>query len=402
MFRIPRHAAARTISQLADGGDKSAATAIGAVSVVAASLSFILPADSSNSDYDKRGKVHVAAPTCTLNLQEQLIHRSFFNYAAFIAPKVALCESPTKPPSPTIFVAPAPSRGRRLLHSLHLADLPTPRLLTQQDPIFDYPSLRAGLRQRAKDEKSLRSLGQEAMDARQSGDVDRINDIFAKISSIAYGKGVTPQEREDFLVRHGCTAWTDEALSYLVEELAVDRGILEIGAGNGQWARAIRDRHDQVTAQNGRPAGANGGKAFEFIIPYDDMTDLPLNQNVYHRHTQPFHQYFHPNVRKCDSHLEAIRKWESRGRVLLLVFPSPGPFALECVKEYVSVHPDGNDTVVYVGEGRGGANANEDLFSYFCNGEWTLEKVVDVKSSPGGKGYEKLFVLRRVIKSTQQ
>ena len=53
-----------------------------------------------------------------------------------------------------------------------------------------------------------------------------------------------------------------------------------------------------------------------------------------------------------------------------------------------------NDTVVFVGEGRGGANANDDLFNLFENGEWTLMKVAQVKPL-GSKGYEKLYILKR-------
>lgn len=288
------------------------------------------------------------------------------------------------------------SRGRRLLNYLGIVNLPVPRLLTPTDPIFSYPEMKTGIRQRARDEAKLRSLQTEAIGARASGDTQRINAVFEKISSIAYGAGVKPQDREDFLVKYGCTGWTDDILSYLIP-LGKDRGFAEMGAGNGQWARAIQDKHKELCA-SGNIIPANRTKSFEFILPYDDMSELPLSPQVYHRHTAPVLEHFHKNVQKS-SHVEAIRKWETRGRVLLLVYPPPGPMAIESVQAYVDVYAEGNDTVVYVGEGRGGANANDEFFDYFClDGAWVIENVMAVKPSPGGKGHEKCFVLRRVKK----
>ena len=319
----------------------------------------------------------------------------------------ALCESSSTtkvdqprqvlsaPPS-TSFSPSVASRGRRFLNRLGIVDLPLPRLLTPTDPIFTYPEMKAGIRQRARDEAKLRSLQTEAIAARASGDTQRINAVFEKISSIAYGVGVKPQDREDFLVKYGCTGWTDDIMAYLIR-LGKDSGFVEVGAGNGQWARAIQDKYKELCA-SGNIIPANRTKSFEFVLPYDDMSELPLSPQVYHRHTAPVREHFHANIQKS-SNVEAIRKWETRGRVLLLVYPPPGPMAIESVQAYVDVYAEGNDTVVYVGEGRGGANANDEFFDYFCSdGAWVVENVMAVKPSPGGKGYEKLFVLRRVKK----
>lgn len=110
--------------------------------------------------------------------------------------------------------------------------------------------------------------------------------------------------------------------------------------------------------------------------------------------------------------------------------------ALETVEAYANAHPE-NDTIVYVGEGLGGANADEEFFEYFLgmNGndvasernskeqqsqlhqkqqqqeqnrnqkqkqtfQWAVVKVMDVLSSPGGKGFEKMFVLKKVACQT--
>jgi len=288
-----------------------------------------------------------------------------------------------------------PSWTQRLLYRLRLADLPIPRRLTASDPVFSYSALKYGNRQRARDESKLRSLQKEAIEARRSGDIEKINAIFKKISSIAYGQKVTPQDREDFVVRYGCTGWTDDILQYLINT-GLSKGYVEIGAGNGQWARAIQDRYKEVTSAES-DKNIFKSKEVDFVIPYDDYSELPLSPEIYHRHTQPFRDYFHSNVRKCKNQMEAIRQRESRGRILLLVFPLPGPFALETVKAYVDI--EGNDTVVYVGEGRGGVNANKEFFDYICSSGWILEKIMTPKRSPGGKVYELLFVLRRSKKS---
>lgn len=152
---------------------------------------------------------------------------------------------------------------------------------------------------------------------------------------------------------------------------------------------------------------------WEFSLASDSMEQLPLSPMIYHKNTLPAHKYFYNKVRNL-SNIDAVR--ESRGRALLLVYPPPGPMAIETVKAYLNASSRyhgvlKNDTVVYVGEGRGGANADDSFFDFFlsCQNstssdddsevkgdqhEWVLEKVMNVRTSPGDKGYEKLFVFR--------
>jgi len=202
-------------------------------------------------------------------------------------------------------------------------------------------------------------------------------------------------------MQHGCTGFTDEILKYLVQTFG-HRGIVEVGSGNGQWARALSDYYHGVT-QN------QPNKSWDFIVAYDNMEQLPLSPKVYHKNTLPANKYFFDGVKRA-SHIDSVKG--SRGRVLMLVYPPPGPMALETVVAYLdaSLGYGGsykNDTVVYVGEGRGGANADEAFFDYFlgCDKtkedkkegrcQWVLEKVMDVQTCPGDKGYEKMFVFRR-------
>jgi hypothetical protein len=213
-----------------------------------------------------------------------------------------------------------------------------------------------------------------------------MHQIFAKITEIAFGPGVTAQMREDFLARYGCTGWTDDVLDTLVD-LADSRGIVEIGAGHGQWARALTEKYAK--------AGESRSKAFDFVLAYDDMTELPLSTKVYHQRTQPANEFFFSKVLPCSDVASVLRQWSCRGRVLMLVYPPPGNLALETIKCYVELGPE-NDTVVYVGEGRGGATANDALFDFLEGGDWALIDVRDVLSQPGGKGFEQLFIFRHL------
>lgn len=137
------------------------------------------------------------------------------------------------------------------------------------------------------------------------------------------------------------------------------------------------------------------------IVAYDDGSEIPLNTKIYHDLTQPARDYFY-DVEKRGG-VEAVGLLKNRGRVLMLVYPPPGPMALDVVKNYVRF-PE-NDLVVFVGEGFGGANANEEFFHYFKEGsreeghEWVLLECMDVPSvEGGGKGFEKVFIFKRLQK----
>jgi hypothetical protein len=310
------------------------------------------------------------------------------SYVAPFHPSITLCEATHSNKTSNISIH-APSGFQKALASLHLKALPLPRRLLPNDPVFSDSTLKRGLRQRSRDESSLKILQEQVQKAVQERkDMAHIRSLHEQFCAIAYGSGVTPQEREDFVVRYGCTGWTDDVLDALFE-LGDSRGYVEIGAGNGQWARALTDRYKQELLNT-----SSNNKMFEYVLAYDDMSELPLSPEIYHEHTQPAHDYFYSRVQKCDSIQAVLGKWPCRGRILLLVYPPPGPMAMETVKTYAELGPE-NDTVVFVGEGRGGANANNELFDYFESGDWAILRVLPVKPQPGGKGYEKLYILQR-------
>lgn len=94
--------------------------------------------------------------------------------------------------------------------------LPTPRLLSANDPIFTYHKMKRGLKQRERDETKLRGMQSEIASIMQKQqrrqknnggnynmqeeNMNAMTGIMEKISEIAYGKGITPQMREDFLI----------------------------------------------------------------------------------------------------------------------------------------------------------------------------------------------------------
>lgn len=322
------------------------------------------------------------------------------------APVPVYCENKQPTPSlspndhnpslqlPKITPPSAASWTRRSLSALGLVSLPIPRVLTKNDPALRLSRRR--VRQRQQDDEALRTLQQKMVPLLQQGDKVAAGAMLKRSFEIIYGANLKPQDRQDFLQRYGCTGWTEEIVSTLLN-LAAQRGIVEIGAGHGQWSRVLTDRYKQQLQQQQQksPTLPKSSKHFDFVLAYDDMSELPLDARIYNDRTQPYHDYFYSQVRKSHSVESVLQQWECRSRVLLLVFPPPGDMAFQAASTYVEVSPALNDTIVYVGEGRGGANADDAFFDLVGSGDWVLVKVMPVQSF-GDKGFEKLYVLKRV------
>lgn len=276
---------------------------------------------------------------------------------------------------------------QKWMYKMFHKEIPTPRLLTPNDPIFEYHELKKGLKQRQSDEKKLEVIQKEIRVCVQANDGPCIQEKMKNVYKILYGENVTIQQREDFLIRYGCTPYSQQILDRI---LAFDRPIMDIGAGNGQWSRALSDRAKELTNRN---------DIYDFVVAYDDMSSVPLNTEIYHKLTKPSHDFFF-NVKKMDG-VDAVKLVKNRGRILLMVYPPPGPFALHCIKAY-SKHIE-NDLLVFVGEGIGGANANVEFFEYLRqvdeNGyAWVVLEVIPVSQmkEAGNKGYEKVFILQKI------
>lgn len=297
------------------------------------------------------------------------------------------CEQAAAPSEPTL-PSSRPSWIRRSLAFLRVASLPEPRLLFPGDPAFRMdPGL---LKKRQQDEVEMQTMIRSALQAQKGRNPKALQDLNDKCLELAYGKGVTLKHRQDFVHRHGCTAWTEEVLDAIVE-LGKDRGVVEIGAGNGQWARALMERYTHKNKSFPK-------KKFDFVLAYDDKSELPLDQQIFTKKTKIHHDFFYDKVQQCGTDFSnVLRRFECRGRILMLVYPPPGSMAIDAVQQYTSAS-ERNDTVIFVGEGRGGANASDALFDLFENGEWVLVSTIRVVAL-GSKGYEKLFVLRRQVHS---
>jgi hypothetical protein len=282
---------------------------------------------------------------------------------------------------------PKATSTQKFMHKVFNKPLPTPRLLTTDDPIFEYKELRKGLKQRQADEKKLERIQKDIKVCIQANDTPCVETKMKHVYEILYGKNISMQTREDFLIRYGCTPYNQHILDRI---LAFDRPIMDIGAGNGQWARALSDRAKKLTQRE---------DIFDFVVAYDDYTSVPLNTEIYHKLTKPAHDFFF-DVKKMDG-VDAVRLVKNRGRILLMVYPSPGPFAVNVLKAY-SKHAE-NDFFVFVGEGIGGANGNHELFDYLRqiddNGNaWVILEIISVPSmkEAGTKGFEKVFIFQKV------
>ena len=282
---------------------------------------------------------------------------------------------------------PKVTSAQKLMNKLFNKTIPTPRLLTPDDPIFEYKELRKGLKQRQRDEKKLETIQKHIKICVQANDTPCVEKHMKQVYELLYGKDISMQTREDFLIRYGCTPYNQHILDRI---LTLDRPIMDIGAGNGQWARALSDRAKELTRRD---------DIFDFVVAYDDFTSVPLNTEIYHKLTKPAHDFFF-DVKKMDG-VDAVRLVKNRGRILLMVYPSPGPFAVNVLKAY-SKHAE-NDLFVFVGEGIGGANGNHELFDYLRqideNGyAWVILEMIPVPSikEAGTKGFEKVFIFQKV------
>jgi hypothetical protein len=315
----------------------------------------------------------------------------------------------------------------RALYQLSIRpSLPLPRRIGRNDP--ELVLTRRQRRQRQRDEQQARALQQRLVQLiqqkqqrqhqntlEQDDELDlQLAQLVQELYGVLYGDGVTPQGRQEFLERHGCTGWTDHAMDAILRRAGMHgrrgaddnaeetkwqpqqqlpRGVVEIGAGHGQWAREIADRYQRLRSDANLPVPS---KPFDVVLAYDDRSSLPLNANVYHSQTRPHRDYFYDRVQPCPSIPTVLSQWQCRGRVLLLVYPPPdSDMARDALQAYADVN-GGSATVIYVGEGRGGANANDAFFDLLeaSDAQWILEEIVNVQPV-GSKGYERMYVFTR-------
>jgi len=244
---------------------------------------------------------------------------------------------------------------------------------------FDDTELRAATAERTARQQmfmeyleTVRSQVQRAAAVQDSGLIDQLKEeISAKQEAILFD--ALPGERRRYLLQYGCAAWTQQALS----AIAAFSPIIEIGAGAGHWYRALSN-----TPAGGREAGgeaSSGEAACVDVVAYDDGSEVPQAISGL---ALDF------GVRRGG--VDQLRLPEHAGRTLLLVYPPPGPMAQQCLNSYSGDH------LLYVGEGRGGYNADAAFFNSL-EARWRVKKVIPLR--PFNGGYEKLYVLKRKFTS---
>lgn len=184
-------------------------------------------------------------------------------------------------------------------------------------------------------------------------------------SRVSYGPGTSADDRDAYVATYGCVAWTEPAL----DALARRAPLIEVGAGQGQWARALRRRMH----------GAD-------VLAFDDGSALPLVGSESSATAARAATEQGGVVLGVDGATAAAQHAD---RTLLLVAPPPGP---QPARWLASFEARGGERLVYVGEGRGGAHADAAFFAAL-EGRWQLEQVLPLRPFPGGA--ERMWCLHR-------
>lgn len=100
-----------------------------------------------------------------------------------------------------------PSLRQRVMNQILQGryNLPTPRILTPQDNLFQTRPMRKGLQQRQADERKLQGIQATLIQCARANDRPCVESNMQVVNELLYGKGVSMQAREEFLVKYGCT-----------------------------------------------------------------------------------------------------------------------------------------------------------------------------------------------------
>lgn len=176
--------------------------------------------------------------------------------------------------------------------------------------------------------------------------------------------GVTQEEVQHRREAFGNVKWTDAAMQLVTRYSP----LVEVGAGLGQWqAELVRRGADAAAFDDFSSPGRWAERAQAGAEP-------ALSPGAV--------------VQRADAE-EAVAR--SPGRTLLLVYPPAGAMAARCLARYAG------SVLLYVGEGRGGVNADDGFFDALAR-DWSLEVAQALDPLPGS--FEKLYVLQRTNAAT--
>ena len=132
------------------------------------------------------------------------------------------------------------------------------------------------------------------------------------------------------------------------------------------------------------------------VLAFDDGSALPTPKQAMDRHVGGTSEQAGADADVPSTPLEvdgvtlavdgAVAAARHPDRALLMVAPPPGPAAARWLAAYKG------STLLYAGEGRGGAMADEPFFAAVERG-WRLLETIQLDPFPGG--CEKLWVLER-------
>lgn len=289
----------------------------------------------------------------------------------------------------------SPSHSAMVEDNLHFKKYMNDRR-TPQSGLMTWPSLTKGLRQRIVDESEnapkIRSLIAEAQK-----DQSKVPAITGKIAEIVYGQGESAETRQRYVEKYGCAAYTEEAFRLIVASISTGsstitagipkRGLVEIGAGNGQWAKQLSERFKVD------------------IMAFDNMTSVPLQRQAQQAQQRLgsdkswFFTPIHEGSETVLNNWQRVTQFDLQNRVLMIIFPDPGDMAIKTLRNYAKLVDQKGDfdaVFIYVGEGRGGANADAAFFDELecARSGWTLESTCELAPF-GNKGFERLFIFRR-------
>lgn len=159
------------------------------------------------------------------------------------------------------------------------------------------------------------------------------------------------QRRQTF----GNVKWTEEVMQQLLSYSP----LVEVGAGEGQWQAELRRR------------GAD-------VVAFDNLSSPSRFDAASSRLVVPG-----ADVQQADAEAAVS---QSAGRTLLMVYPPPGEMASRCLQRYKG------ETLIYVGEGRGGVNGDDHFFDLLAQ-NWKLEDTLSLDTLPWS--YESVYVLKR-------
>ena len=166
-----------------------------------------------------------------------------------------------------------------------------------------------------------------------TADITSTGPGYREVENIAEGF----RRRETLIEEYAWAIPNPEAIA----TICAHSPILEVGAGAGYWAKCISEAGGNVLATDVEPP-----------------TDRPR-----------WHPVWTADARRVVT--------DYPHRALLLVWPSYAEtWSTETLGRY------GGDTVIYVGEGRGGCTG-DDRFHQMLAEEWTLEATVDIPTYPG-------------------